>query len=154
MDEGLEDAKYLLNVIRNKNEKTIAYRDLQQSTKKRFLTVEPLKGALAILMEKGYIRERVEGRKSFYDINPYFMSAENTPNYPISNKPFNEKQELPKNNKKGISPLPPVEFPSGGSGEHRNEHLNTTQPSKYMPSNEMGVTGEEFVIHDKGNIEL
>ncbi|WP_310877586.1 YfjI family protein [Priestia megaterium] len=155
LNKGLEDAKYLLNVIKNKNKQTIAYRDIQQLTKKRFDTSDLLRAALNVLTEKGFIRERKEGKKAFYDINPYFLkSAEATPSAPktLNTTKGIEKQSVSSEN--SMSPFPPLERSNGGNGEIKESILNTNEYNDLKSSNTLGVVGEKIVIDEEGIIEL
>lgn len=155
LNKSLEDAKYLLKVIKNKNKQTIAYRDIQQLTKKRFDTSDLLKTALNILIEKGFIRDRKEGKKVFYDINPYLLSStDSTPSTPKTIKTAKdiEKQSISREN--STSPLPPLERPNGGSGEIKEIILNTNESNHTKPSCILGVMGEDMLVDEKGNMEL
>ncbi|GGM39460.1 hypothetical protein GCM10011351_27040 [Paraliobacillus quinghaiensis] len=74
-DEGIEDAKYLLKVIKRKDSHLVDYRELQMQTRRRFKKAIHLKKVLNDLQERGYIIPKKEGRKTVYEVNPYVYNS-------------------------------------------------------------------------------
>ncbi|WP_281278131.1 DUF3987 domain-containing protein [Peribacillus cavernae] len=85
-DQGNQDAKYLLDVIKRQDKPVIEYRDIQNLTRKRFKKAVHLKTTLLELEERGFVHRKKDGRKSFLEVNPYLMDtrkrAHNTHNSP------------------------------------------------------------------------
>lgn len=77
-DKTMEDAKYLLNVIKRLNKNVIPYREVQNLTRKRFRKAQSLKAILLELEDKGFISLVKEGRKTLLEVNPYIL--DNTTN--------------------------------------------------------------------------
>jgi replicative DNA helicase len=80
-EEATDDAKYVLAWIHRSGASSFSKQEVWQATKGRFAKVAPLNVALGILIERGYLRERVlenqgRGRKPapLYEINPMIGS--------------------------------------------------------------------------------
>ncbi|WP_338449313.1 DUF3987 domain-containing protein [Niallia oryzisoli] len=83
LDKDLENAKYVLNKIKEKfkGETAISHQQLWQLVKRRLGKASQLDGTLEILESRGFVRLRKEGRKKIICINPYI----GVPNSPRSN---------------------------------------------------------------------
>ncbi|MFP3886785.1 YfjI family protein [Priestia filamentosa] len=75
-DQGVEDAKYLLEVIRRQDKPVIEYREIQNLTRKRFKKAMHLKATLLELEDRGYIYQKKDGRKSLLEVNPYILDTQ------------------------------------------------------------------------------
>ncbi|MCY8233895.1 YfjI family protein [Priestia endophytica] len=100
-DKGLQDAKYLLGVIRRQDKPTIAYRDIQLLTNKRFSTASELQDSFRELEERGFVYQRKEGRKTFYDVNPFILSPKKN-----TYMAYNSQQHPVERERGGSSPQP------------------------------------------------
>lgn len=74
-DEGTQDAKYLLEVIKRQDKPVIEYRDIQMLTKKRFKKAMHLKATLLELEERGFIYQKKDGRKLLLEVNPCILDT-------------------------------------------------------------------------------
>lgn len=82
-DQGTQDAKYLLEVIKRKNKPVIKYRKIQNLTRKRFKKATHLKATLLESEERGFIHQIKDGRKQLLEVNPYLLDIqESTHNDP------------------------------------------------------------------------
>ncbi|WP_461611925.1 hypothetical protein [Cytobacillus kochii] len=72
LDKDLENAKYVLNKIKEKfkGETAISHQRLWQLVKRRLGKASQLDGTLEILESRGFVRLRKEGRKKIISINP------------------------------------------------------------------------------------
>ncbi|GGB71698.1 YfjI family protein [Fictibacillus barbaricus] len=75
VDEGTRDVKYLLEVVKNQKKLTVAYRDIQLLTNKRFRKASKLRAAFYELETRGYVYERKIGKKTVYDVNPFLLET-------------------------------------------------------------------------------
>ncbi|KAB2494244.1 DUF3987 domain-containing protein [Priestia endophytica] len=83
LDKDLENAKYVLNKIKEKfkGETAISHQRLWQLVKRRLGKASQLDGTIEILESRGFVKLRKEGRKKIISINPYI----GVPNSPRSN---------------------------------------------------------------------
>ena len=115
MNKELEDIKYLLSVVERKAKERyeeehseniiITYREVQQLVKRRFKNSESLKIAMSELGEYGYVKEKAQGRKILYHINPYIFENY-TKSVPIT--PSSVQTVDTKGNLAGASEIPLV----------------------------------------------
>ncbi|GAB6259315.1 YfjI family protein [Peribacillus sp. N1] len=77
-DQGTQDAKYLLEVIKRQEMPVIEYREIQNLTRKRFKKAIHLKATLLELEERGFIYQTKDGRKTLLEVNPYLFDTENS----------------------------------------------------------------------------
>jgi hypothetical protein len=75
-DQGTQDAKYLLEVIKRQDNPVIEYRDIQNLTRKRFKKAMHLKATLLELEERGFIHQIKDGRKRLLEVNPYLLEIQ------------------------------------------------------------------------------
>ncbi len=75
-DQGTQDAKYLLEVIKRQAKPVIEYRDIQNLTKKRFKKAVHLQATLLELEERGFIYQPKDVRKKLLEVNPYLLDAQ------------------------------------------------------------------------------
>jgi hypothetical protein len=86
-DPEIERAKFLLSWLTAQQKTSLTLRDLFQGTKGRFRRVEAMRPALAILVDRGFLRPRVQpshpgpGRKPspVYEVNP-LVDSQNSQN--------------------------------------------------------------------------
>jgi replicative DNA helicase len=75
VDKELQNAKYLLEVIKKQHKSTVAYRDIQLLTNKRFRKASRLKASFYELEHRGYVHEKKIGKKTAYDVNPFLLET-------------------------------------------------------------------------------
>ncbi|MDR7239653.1 YfjI family protein [Neobacillus drentensis] len=75
-DQGTQDAKYLLEVIKRQDKAVIEYRVIQNLTRNRFKKAMHLKATLLELEERGYIFQTKDGRKTLLEVNPHLLDAQ------------------------------------------------------------------------------
>ncbi|MGC9935239.1 YfjI family protein [Priestia aryabhattai] len=80
IDEDIQDAKYLLEVIKRQNKPTVAYRDIQLLTNKRFKKASRLRASFFELEERGYVCKRKIGKKTLYEVNPFLLESKKDAN--------------------------------------------------------------------------
>ncbi|WP_226655840.1 YfjI family protein [Pseudalkalibacillus hwajinpoensis] len=104
-DEGTQDAKYLLKVIERMDRPIIEYREVQNLTRNRFKKAIQLKNTLSVLEERGFILQKMNGRKRLLEVNPYLLEKQKS-----THSTHNNLQTLSRKDKKCIGP------------EHTSEH--------------------------------
>jgi replicative DNA helicase len=75
-DQGTQDAKYLLEVIKRQDKSVIEYRVIQNLTRNRFKKAMHLKATLLELEERGFIYQTKDGRKTLLEVNPHLLDAQ------------------------------------------------------------------------------
>ncbi|KIL72342.1 YfjI family protein [Bacillus badius] len=75
-DQGTQDAKYLLEVIKRQDKPVIEYRVIQNLTRNRFKKAMHLKATLVELEERGSIYQRKDGRKTLLEVNPCLLDTQ------------------------------------------------------------------------------
>jgi hypothetical protein len=75
-NQGTQDAKYLLEVIKRQDKPVIEYRDIQNLTRKRFKKARHLKATLLELEERGFIYQTRDGRKTLLEVNSYLLDTQ------------------------------------------------------------------------------
>ncbi|PFO04673.1 hypothetical protein COJ85_11620 [Bacillus sp. AFS076308] len=81
-DQGTQDAKYLLEVIKRQDKSVIEYRVIQNLTRNRFKKAKHLKATLMELEERGFIYQTKDGRKTLLEVNPHLLNTQRPPHYP------------------------------------------------------------------------
>ncbi|UAT31466.1 DUF3987 domain-containing protein [Bacillus badius] len=162
-NDELEQLKYLLSVIKRKSKERyekkptkeimLAYRDIQQWTKKRFKKSVFLKNALQELEQYGYIRGIEEGRKVFYQINPFIFTdaLKTSPTFPDIEKTLQSQyintgeQAIPEFPPSPNSPLfKEKEGEDGECGERWELKREHDKQHSGNPQQQLGEQGERF----------
>lgn len=95
-DQGTQDAKYLLEVIKRQDKPVVEYRDIQNLTRKRFKKAMHLKATLLELEERGFIYQTKDGRKTLLEVNSYLLDTQKSTHITHSSLQIPSEREKPR----------------------------------------------------------
>ncbi|WHY98832.1 YfjI family protein [Peribacillus simplex] len=95
-EQGTQDAKYLLEVIKRQDKPVVEYRDIQNLTRNRFKKAMHLKATLLELEERGFIYQTKDGRKNLLEVNSYLLDTQKSTHITHSSLQIPSEREKPR----------------------------------------------------------